>query len=99
MKKKINVLVRILVMAAIFVITIYLVNIFQNRSYKNLAAEMKDAELPLAYVCYGDSLLNCMHGYTGEVDLTLLRDSVTPIDENKNLEIMVENDAFKDASY
>ena len=99
MKKKINVLVRILVMAAIFVITIYLVNIFQNRSYKNLAAEMKDAELPLAYVSYGDSLLNCMHGYTGEVDLTLLRDSVTPIDENKNLEIMVENDAFKDASY
>lgn len=80
MKKKINVLVRILVMAAIFVITIYLVNIFQNRSYKNLAAEMKDAELPLAYVSYGDSLLNCMHGYTGEVDLTLLRDSVTPID-------------------
>ena len=99
MKKKINVLVRILVMVAIFVVTIYLVNIFQNRSYKNLAAEMKDAELPLAYVCYGDSLLNCMHGYTGEVDLTLLRDSVTPIDENKNLEIMVENDAFKDASY
>ena len=43
MKKKINVLVRILVMAAIFVITIYLVNIFQNRSYKNLAAEIKDA--------------------------------------------------------
>lgn len=99
MKKKINVLLRILVMVAIFVVTIYLVNIFQNRSYKNLAAEMKDAELPLAYVCYGDSLLNCMHGYTGEVDLTLLRDSVTPIDENKNLEIMVENDAFKDASY
>ena len=47
MKKKINVLVRILVMVAIFVVTIYLVNIFQNRSYKNLAAEMKDAELPL----------------------------------------------------
>ena len=52
MKKKINVLVRILVMAAIFVITIYLVNIFQNRSYKNLAAEMKDAELPLASQLY-----------------------------------------------
>ena len=99
MKKKINVLVRILVMAVVFVVTIYLVNIFQNRSYKNLAAEMKDAELPLAYVSYGDSLLNCMHGYTGEVDLTLLRDSVTPIDENKNIEILVENDAFKDASY
>ena len=99
MKKKINVLVRILVMAVVFVVTIYLVNIFQNRSYKNLAAEMKDAELPLAYVSYGDSLLNCMHGYTGEVDLTLLRDSVTPIDENKNMHLRMRRIRMRSGRY
>ena len=68
MKKKINVLVRIIVMAIVFVVTVYFVNIFENRNYDNLAKEMGDAELPLAYVSYGDTLLNCMHGYTGEVD-------------------------------
>ena len=44
MKKKINVLVRVIVMIMVFVITIYFVNIFENRNYKNLAKEMNDAE-------------------------------------------------------
>ena len=92
MKKKINVLVRVIVMIMVFVITIYFVNIFENRNYKNLAKEMNDAELPLAYVSYGDTLLNCMHGYTSDVDITLLRDSITPIDEQKHIEILVQND-------
>ena len=85
MKKKINVLVRVIVMIMVFVITIYFVNIFENRNYKNLAKEMNDAELPLAYVSYGDTLLNCMHGYTSDVDITLLRDSITPIDEQTHI--------------
>ena len=92
MKKKINVLVRVIVMIMVFVITIHFVNIFENRNYKNLAKEMNDAELPLAYVSYGDTLLNCMHGYTSDVDITLLRDSITPIDEQKHIEILVQND-------
>ena len=79
-------------MIMVFVITIYFVNIFENRNYKNLAKEMNDAELPLAYVSYGDTLLNCMHGYTSDVDITLLRDSITPIDEQKHIEILVQND-------
>ena len=91
MKKKINILFRILVMAIVFVLTVYFVNVFENRNYKGLATEMKDAELPLAYVSYGDSLLNCMHGYTGDVDLTLLRDSITPIDDSKNIDIVVDD--------
>ncbi len=91
MKKKINILVKIVVMIAVFVVTAYFVNMFQNRSYKDLAAEIKEAELPLAYVSYGDSLLNCMHGYTSDVDLTLLRDSITPIDDNKNIEVWIDN--------
>lgn len=91
MKKKINVLAKAIVMVIVFVVTIYFANMFENRSYKNLAAEMEEAELPLAYVSNGDSLLNCMHGYTGDVDLTLLRDSITPIDENKSIQVKVGN--------
>lgn len=91
MKRIINILVRALVMAAVFAITVYFVNVFQNRNYRNPATEMEGAELPLAYVSLGGSLLNCMHGYTGDVDITLLRDSITPIDDNKHIEVLVEN--------
>lgn len=91
MKKIISILTRIVVMAAVFAVTVYLVNVFQNRNYKNLAAEMKGSALPLVYVSYENTLLNCMHGYTGDVDLTLLRDSITPIDDNKHIEVLVDN--------
>ena len=46
MKKIGTLIMRIIVMAVFFVITIFLVDKFQNRQYKNLAMEMENATLP-----------------------------------------------------
>ncbi len=91
MKKIRNVLIRVIVMIIAFIVTVHFVNKFENRGYKNLATEMEEAELPTAYVMYEDSYINCMHGYTAPIDITLLRDNITPIDENKNITIVVDD--------
>lgn len=91
MKKIINTIIRIIVMIGVLVITIFFVNKFENRGYENLAIEMEDATLPLAYVKYDGEYINCMHGYTSAVDCVMLRDSITPIDENKNVVIAVDD--------
>jgi hypothetical protein len=100
-KKIINVLVRIAVTVAVFAFTVNAVNGFQNRNYKELNVEMEDAQLPLMYVESGELLINCMHGYTGDVDLTLLRDSITPIDDSKHIDVVVDDskDIGKSFSY
>lgn len=98
MKKIRNTIIRVIVMITVFIITIFFVNKFENREYENLAIEMEDSTLPLAYVRYDNEYINCMHGYTSAVDIVMLRDSITPIDENKNIEIVVEdNDDFADS--
>lgn len=98
MKKIRNTIIRVIVMITVFIITIFFVNKFENKEYENLAIEMEDSTLPLAYVRYDNAYINCMHGYTSAVDIVMLRDSITPIDENKNIEIIIDdNDGFADS--
>ena len=83
-----NIIIKAIVMIVVVVITMFFVNKYENRAYSNLAIEMEDSTLPLIYINYGDQNINVMHGYTCDVDTTLLRDSITPIDENKQIKLV-----------
>jgi hypothetical protein len=97
-KKIINVLIKMVVMIVVFVVTAVFVNKFENRQYENLATEMDAGKLPLVYVKYDGQYINCLHGYTNTVDTTLLRDAITPVDENKNIQMLIDdNDKYVDA--
>ncbi len=87
-----NIIIKAIVMIVVVVITMFFVNKYENRAYSNLAIEMEDSTLPLIYINYGDQNINVMHGYTCDVDTTLLRDSITPIDENKQIKLVVQDD-------
>ena len=91
MKKILGILFRIIVMVAVFLAAAVIVDRFNNRSYNSLAIEMQDARLPVAYVVYQDRYINCMHGYTSDVDTALLRDSITPVDDEKHIEIVLDD--------
>lgn len=94
MKKIIGILFRIIVAVAVFFISVMLVNRFNNRNYDSMAIEMQDAELPVAYIIYEDRYINCMHGYTSEVDTALLRESITPVDDSGHVEIALYDAAL-----
>ncbi len=91
MKKLRNVLLRIIVMAVVFVITIFFVDRFENRNYENLAVELEDSSLPLVYVNYEGRFINCLHGYLSTVDTTLMRDAITPVTDDKEIQISVDD--------
>lgn len=91
MKKIFGILLRIIVVIIVFIASVIIVNKFNNRNYKSLAIEMQDAKLPVAYVVYQDQYINCMHGYTSDVDTALLRESITPIDDAKHVELVVDD--------
>ena len=91
MKKIGNLVIRIIVMAVFFVVTIFLVDKFQNRQYKNLAMEMENATLPLVYVDYEGRYINCLHGYTTVVDTTMFRDCITPVTDDKKVTFAVDD--------
>ncbi len=82
--------IKAVVLIVIFVATVLIVNRINNSGINNLAAEMEQPTLPLVYVKYEDKLINCMHGYTSDIDITLFRETITPIDKNKTVELWID---------
>lgn len=79
--------VKILILLFIFIGSIYIVNIINNRGIEKTSVEMEQATLPIVYVRYGKHFINTLHGYTGKVDTTYFRDAITPLDHSQTIEL------------
>ena len=55
-----------------------------------MTAEMSPATLPVVYVLYDDKETNAMHGLKFEPDLTKFRGDLSPLGENRTLNIKVD---------
>ena len=78
---------KILVLFLIFVGTIFVVNRIDNNGIDEVAVEMEQATLPIVYVRYNDEFINTLHGYTGKVDTSYFRDTITPMDYGQTVEL------------
>ena len=92
MKKKIP---KIIILTAIFIVTIIAVSILLNKENGDSTVEMEKARLPLLYAKYGDEEINCMHGYTGEIDAASFRETIIPLDESVEI-TFVADEMFSD---
>lgn len=78
---------KILILFMIFAGSIFVVNKIDNTGVEEVSVEMEQAELPIVYVRYKDSFINALHGYTGKVDTTYFRDTITPMDYGQTIEL------------
>ncbi|MBR1598558.1 MAG: hypothetical protein IJ661_06610 [Lachnospiraceae bacterium] len=80
---------RILIIILVFTGTIFVVNKMSNAGVSEVTAEMEQSAIPVMYVRYNEQFINMLHGYTGKVDTTYFRDTITPMDYGQNIEIWV----------
>lgn len=85
-----RVVAKILILFAIFISSIFVVNKINNRGVEDVSVEMEQATLPIVYVRYKDQFVNTLHGYTGKVDTTYFRDTITPMDYGKTIELWAD---------
>lgn len=85
-----RVVAKILVLLLIFIGTILIVNKIDNRGVEEVSVEMEQATLPIVYIRYDDKLINTLHGYTGKVDTTYFRDTITPMDYGQTIELWAD---------
>ncbi|MBQ0042117.1 MAG: hypothetical protein KBS85_02175 [Lachnospiraceae bacterium] len=55
-----------------------------------MTKEMDSATLPLIYVNMDGELINPMHGYTVQQDMSYLRDSITPLSDSRGVSFAME---------
>lgn len=86
MKKKI---VKVMVMAALFFGALITFSITMNQDNQDLTTTMSEASLPVMYFYHGDTQINELHGYVKPMDMTAMRDSITPIDDDWQLPLLI----------
>lgn len=99
MKK--SVIFKIIVFIVICSSVAFITNHMGNGSIVSVSAEMKNATLPVVYIDYDDTLVNMLHGYVNNIDMTLLRDAIVPISKEKQVKLWISSssDAFDSFSY
>lgn len=61
-----------------------------NQTEPNTAQEMENSSFPLVYMQNGGVSYNCLHGYAYEMDVNYIRDTVTVLDDDHELEIQIQ---------
>ena len=69
--------------------TMFLAGFLMNRGNVNTTRDMDRATLPVICMSIGGETVNELHGYTSEMDLGLLRESITPLDDERGVTFRV----------
>lgn len=94
MKKKFKLRYRILILAAVFFGALYYFsgNYLTVRSFdiSRDTTEMSEASLPSISLLTGEEEINRLYGYTSNLDWTLIRETITPLDKEKTFTIKID---------
>lgn len=96
-----KIVIHILTLVLIFILAVFGFSRYLNQGTTDTTEVMADATFPLVYMTNEGSLLNCLHGYTGEMDVTAMRDTLTPLKDDRTLSIRIEpyQNKINDISY
>lgn len=77
------------ILFVIFFVSVVVFSILTNQVNEDLTTEMADASLPVLSLYHNNTEINELHGYTMEMDAAFMRDTITPIAENRILPIKI----------
>lgn len=77
------------IVAIWFIASIFFFEYFLNRGNTDLTKEMSSASLPVICARINGHDFNKMFGYTSEMDYSLIRDGITPLEEGRTLNVRI----------
>ncbi|MDY3918674.1 MAG: hypothetical protein SOZ59_06685 [Candidatus Limivivens sp.] len=85
-----KVIVKIVTLLAVFFAAYFLFSRYLNQDIGSTSENMDLATLPLVYMVNEGTQINCLHGYKKEMDVTSMRDTLTPLTTDQTLEIQIQ---------
>ncbi len=73
-----------------FFVSLFVISAVMNRGNTDMTMEMSAASFPLVYINYEGEHINCLHGYSNEMDVSFMRDTVTPLGEDRQLSLYID---------
>lgn len=78
------------VFIAVFFISLVVIGKIMNKGNSDMTTELSGATLPLLYTVSNDGEYNCLHGYTSEVNIALLRDHITVLNDDRSISFRMD---------
>ena len=85
-----KIIVRVVTLLLVFFAAVFAIGRFINRGTPDTTQEMNAASFPLVYMLQGETQVNSLHGYAKEMDVTAMRDALTPIDSERTVTIQIQ---------
>ena len=85
-----NILVHILVLSVVFVGAVIGFARWINQTMPSTAQAMENSSFPLVYMQNNGVNYNCLHGYAYEMDVNHIRDTVTVLKDDHELDIQIQ---------
>lgn len=73
-----------------FMVSLFVISAVMNRGNTDITMEMSAASYPLVYINYEGEHINCLHGYSNEMDVSFMRDTVTPLGEDRKISLYID---------
>lgn len=85
-----KILIRVVVLTLVFLGAAFATAKFLNQGTVNTTENMASASFPLVYVNLEGTQMNCLHGYAREMDVMAMRDSLTPLKDDRTVNIQIQ---------
>ena len=82
--------IRFLVFVILFGASLFYFNYVSTAGKTEMSAEMNQATLPILYMQSGDQKINELHGYVGDIDESLVKDTLTPIESKEAISMFIK---------
>ncbi|MDO4475353.1 MAG: hypothetical protein Q4B59_01025 [Lachnospiraceae bacterium] len=86
-----NILLHIVVLSVVFVVSVLLFSRSVNTHTPDTADTMEKSTFPLVYMMRGGVSFNCLHGYAQEMDVSDLRENITPLTSDHEIDIAIQS--------
>lgn len=82
-------ILKALAFLASFIISLIVISAYMNRGTTDMTVEMGPATLPVVSVTQEGMEINRMHGIKGSIQPNMIRDTLTPLNEDRSLDVHI----------
>lgn len=77
------------IVIVVFLAALYIVSNIMNKGNSDMTTEMSEATYPVISVNYGGFSINAMHGYSEAMDVSQMREGITPLSAGRKISLII----------
>ena len=78
------------IITIVFIVSLLIFSVVLNQGNTDMTMEMAPASLPVASILIDDYKVNEMHGYSQRMEAATIRDSLTPIEDDREIDFQID---------